>query len=499
MAIGCVLFATSCSVDAEDAAKQDAPAALAEEYTYTEVEYRKRQNGNFLPWSTTESKETRLIDNMNRFSPSGNYIRTAWGGRTGLSPTSVVGTDGFFRVAYCGERAYLLDPDNGAVILHGIQHVRPGESAAHKAGLTAKFGTESQWSKETGELMADNHINYISYGSNRIEAFPAAWRSSLLAPKTQKIAYAEILYLLRAFMWDMNKNLGYSFEDDKYNRLVLLFEPTFAAYIDSLVAEKSKLFAGDRHFVGYYLDNELPFASYRNSDPLQGVDLKHFLSLPDRYKAAREIANNFLRDKGINPAGDITSENEEDFRKFVADYYYQLTVSTVRRHDKEHLILGTKLHDWSKYNQGVVEACARYCDVVSINYYARWQPEADYLANLKTWCGTKPFIVSEFYTKAEDASYKGVPYANTDGGGWLVRSQRNRGEFYQNFCLRLLETKNCVGWVHFEYNDAWASDGSVSNKGIVSLEYEPYGDFLSYVRQLNLAIYPLIDYYDNKR
>ena len=182
----------------------------------------------------------------------------------------------------------------------------------------------------------------------------------------------------------------------------------------------------------------------------------------------------------------------------VADYYYQLTTATVRRYDKEHLILGTRLHDWSKYNQKVVEACARYCDLVSINYYARWQPEADFLANLKVWCGTKPFLVSEFYTKAEDASYQGTGYTNTEGGGWLVHTQKNRGEFYQNFCLRLLETRNCVGWVHFEYNDGYDSNGKASNKGIVSIEYEPYTSFLSQMRQVNLAVHSLIDYYDIK-
>ena len=160
--------------------------------------------------------------------------------------------------------------------------------------------------------------------------------------------------------------------------------------------------------------------------------------------------------------------------------------------------MGTRLHDWSKYNQKVVEACARYCDLVSVNYYARWQPEADFLANLKIWCGAKPFLVSEFYIKAEDASYQGTGYANTEGGGWLVHTQKNRGEFYQNFCLRLLETHNCVGWVHFEYNDGYDSNGKASNKGVVSIEYEPYESFLSQMRQLNLSVHSLIDYYDTK-
>lgn len=326
-----------------------------DEYTFMNVEYRKWQNGTFQAWTTADSRETRTIDNMNWYTPSSDYSRTAWGGRIGLQPSSVVGKEGFFRVANCGGRSYLLDPDNGAVIIHGIQHVRPGESTAHKKAFGTRYGSEARWSEETGKLLADNHINYISYGSNRIEVFPAAVRGNLLTPKTQKIAYAENLYLLRTFMWDMSKNLGYAFDDDKYNRLVLLFEPTFATYIDRLVQEKSALFAGDRHFIGFYLDNELPFVSYQ-----------------------------------------------------------------------------------------------------------------------------------------------GTGYANTEGGGWLVHTQKNRGEFYQNFCLRLLETRNCVGWVHFEYNDGYDSNGKASNKGVVSIEYEPYESFLSQMRQLNLSVHSLIDYYDIK-
>ena len=210
-----------------------------DEYTFMNVEYRKWQNGTFQAWTTADSRETRTIDNMNWHTPSSGYSRTAWGGRIGLQPSSVVGKESFFRVAYCGGRSYLLDPDNGAVIIHGIQHVRPGESTAHKKAFGTRYGSEAQWSEETGKLLAGNHINYISYGSNRIEVFPAAVRGNLLTPKTQKIAYAENLYLLRTFMWDMSKNLGYAFDDDKYNRLVLLFEPTFATYIDRLVQEKS--------------------------------------------------------------------------------------------------------------------------------------------------------------------------------------------------------------------------------------------------------------------
>ena len=100
-------------------------------------------------------------------------------------------------------------------------------------------------------------------------------------------------------MWDMTKNLGYAFDDDKYNRLVLLFEPTFAAYIDNLVQEKSALFAGDKHFVGYYLDNELPFASYQNGDPVKGIDLSIFYPCPIVIKLPGFMRRSLCKKEGL--------------------------------------------------------------------------------------------------------------------------------------------------------------------------------------------------------
>lgn len=469
------------------------------EYDYVTVEYRKWQNGSFNAWSTDGSSETRTVAGMNRFTPVDGYAGTAWGGRLDHgTPTSVTGTEGFFRIAKIDGRWYFLDPDGGAVILHGTQHVRPGSSDEHAASFASRYGSNDRWSRETGELLASNGFNYISYGSNRIERFPDDMRDNLLEPGRQRMAYAENLYLLRTFMWDMTANLGYAFEDGTYNRLVLAFEPTFADYVENLAREKCAAFVGDNRFVGYYLDNELPFVAYQNADDVRGVELKHFLALPDRYRGAREFAEAFMEQEGIASTGAITEADREKFRAAVADHYYRVTSEAVRKADPQHLILGSRLHDWSKYTQGIVQACARYCDVVSVNYYARWQPEDDFLANLVTWSGDKPFIVTEFYVKGADASYQGRPYANTEGGGWLVRTQRDRGLFYQNFCLRLLENRNCAGWMHFEYNDGYGGT-SDSNKGVVSVEYEPYSDFLELAGELHRNIYPLIDYYDAAR
>ena len=172
------------------------------------------------------------------------------------------------------------------------------------------------------------------------------------------------------------------FEDGTYNRLVLAFEPTFQSYVENLAREKCALFAGDKHFVGYYLDNELPFVAYENADAVKGIELKHFLALPDKYKGARDFAEAFMAQEGIASAEAVTEAHREKFRSAVADHYFKVTSEAVRKADPQHLILGSRLHDWSKYTQGIVEACARYCDVVSVNYYARWQPEPGFMADL---------------------------------------------------------------------------------------------------------------------
>lgn len=239
-AAGCLAAAAACTDDTTGGEPSGKPGhGDKPEYSYTAVEYRKIQSGSFKPWTTADATETRTVRGMNWFSPVDGHVETAWGGRLDYGePVSVTGTEGYFRVGKADGRWYFLDPDGGAVILHGTQHVRPGTSAEHVASFNGKFGNNAKWSAETGAMLASYGFNYISYGSNRVERFPDDIRGNLLNPGNRKMAYAENLYLLRTFMWDMTANLGYAFEDGTYNRLVLAFEPTFQSYVENLAREK---------------------------------------------------------------------------------------------------------------------------------------------------------------------------------------------------------------------------------------------------------------------
>lgn len=52
----------------------------------------------------------------------------------------------------------------------------------------------------------------------------------------------------------------------------------------------------------------------------------------------------------------------------------------------------------------------------------------------------RTFMITEFYVKGEDTGMD-----NTSGAGWIVKTQAERGYFYQNFVMELLKSRVCVG------------------------------------------------------
>ena len=145
-----------------------------------------------------------------------------------------------------------------------------------------------------------------------------------------------------------------------------------------------------------------------------------------------------------------------------------------------------------------MRTAGKYVDVLSCNYYGRWTPKPEEMNNWSSWSG-KPFIITEWYVKGEDS---GLP--NQSGAGWIVKTQTDRGLFYQNYTLALLDSGNCVGWHWFKYqdNDPSLKGAELSNidanKGIVNYSYETYKPCLELMGEINQQIYDLVDYFDRK-
>ena len=170
----------------------------------------------------------------------------------------------------------------------------------------------------------------------------------------------------------------------------------------------------------------------------------------------------------------------------------------IRRHDPNHLYFGPRVHAEAKTSPGIWRALGRYCDAVALNYYSVWEPNLAALAQWEAWSG-KPVLVSEWYVKAMDSGL-----ANTSGAGWVVPTQNDRGLFYEQFTLALIESGSCVGWQWFKYKDndpsAPASDPSNvdGNKGIINTAFNEYTALTGRMRAININAYHLVDYFIRK-
>ncbi len=277
------------------------------------------------------------------------------------------------------------------------------------------------------------------------------------------------------------------------NDCIPVFHPEFETYCleqaMQLAATKD-----DPYLLGHFSDNELPYpqlAKYLQldeNDPVMGSTAK----------AARQ----WLADRKKKPdatANDAADEDRDAFAAFIFERYFAITTKAIRQADPNHLCLGSRYHSTEKKNPACFAAAGKHLDVISVNLYGQWTPDMAMLKNWEKWSG-RPFLITEWYTKGADSGF-----ANNSGAGWIVPTQADRGLFYQNFTLQLLESAACVGWHWFKYQDNDPEDLTTdpsnrdSNKGIVTVGFEPYVPLLTRMKQLNAEVYRLADHFDPGR
>jgi hypothetical protein len=271
------------------------------------------------------------------------------------------------------------------------------------------------------------------------------------------------------------------------NDAIFVFDPEFETFAMEH-AKQLTVTKDDPWLLGHFSDNEMPLGK---------KCLDNFLGLPKHdhgFKAAWEWLQ---KRKGAEAdPKTITDQDREDFREVVVERYFAIVSKAIKTHDPNHLYLGCRFHGDEKNSEGAFRAAGSHADVVSVNLYGVWTPSSRQLENWVKWSG-KPFIITEFYAKGVDS---GMP--NKSGAGWLVKTQKDRGLFYQNFCIGLLGSKGCVGWHYFKYQDNDTENKNVdpsnsdSNKGIVTAYYEEYPEFLKLMKELNLHVYDLIGWMD---
>ncbi len=443
-------------------------------YKSIQVESKPWEKGKDLPW---KNFETCIVNNLDGFKAVKSSIKATYGSDL----TTKFEATGYFRVEKQGKRWWVIDPFGYRNISIAVNSLRPGKSEKNSEELKKQFGEPKKWLKVT----IDSLNKYGFYGAG-------SWSDDELIRELNKDSKSPFTYSPNLnFMSSYGKTHGGTYQlagNTGYpNQCIFVFDPEFEQFCDERAKELIQNVT-DKNLFGYFSDNELPL----------GVDnLEGYLKLENKSDAGFLAATKWLQDKGI-AEDKINDKNREEFAGYVADKYYSIVSKAIKKYDSNHLYLGSRLHGNAKKTETIIAAAGKYCDILSINYYGSWSPNP---ALIDTWdrAAKKPFIVTEFYTKAMDSGL-----ANTTGAGFTVRTQKDKGYAYQHFCLNLLNSKSCVGWHYFKYQDNDPTAKNVdpsntdSNKGLVNNNFQYYTPFVKLVKELNDNKYNLIKYLETE-
>ncbi|RZK15244.1 MAG: agarase [Hymenobacter sp.] len=419
---------------------------------------------------------TRTVAQLKGFAPGPTRL-SKYGGRLDQRTTAT----GFFHVRQLNGRWWAVDPEGYYYLHNALNDLQPGNSERNQKALKAKFGDRAGWMTGTRKLLFDNGFNGAG-----------AWSATKDIRENKDQDKQPLAYTINLdWMSGYGSQRGGTYAQPGHkgypNDVVFVFDPGFEAFCEAHAKQLSE-YKNDKNLFGYFSDNELP---------LLRKNLDGYLKLPATepgYVAAKKWAD----ERGIT-LETITDQSRQDFLAYAAERYFSIVAKALKKYDPNHMYLGCRFHGAQPYYPELMRVAGKYLDAVSINYYNKWTPEKKWMADWATITG-KPFIVTEWYVKGADAP----GLANTAGAGWVVKTQADRGNFYQNFTLGLLESKNCVGWHWFKYQDndptkiGAEPSNTDANKGIVDNTFQPYQPLLDKMQELNQQMYRLADYFDKR-
>jgi hypothetical protein len=361
---------------------------------------------------------------------------------------------GFFQVAEVGDRWLLITPDGKPFYSVGVNHVTANNNVDRETGICpyceavdSIYESRQAWAQATSERLQ-------SWGFNTI----GAWSDDeLFAPR---MPYTKLL------------TIGAGQPD--------WFAPEFEAHTRAVVEERVAPLRDDPNLVGWFLDNELKW----------GKDWRNINTMLDEYMLLEEAS----------PGRQIAERYEGDHEGFLlelATQYFRVATEAIRDVDPNHLILGSRPSTLSMPPQ-VPQAATPYLDVFSVNFYPtteglfealdqNWGP----LVPIESWLQAYhelsglPLMLTEFSFRSIESdlpnSYPPI-YLTFD-------TQEERAAAYDQYVQSCFDAPYVVGQHWFEYVDqpvGGRSDGEDNNFGLVTVQDEPYRDFVEPITVTNL-------------
>ena len=436
---------------------------------FIEAKVWSRDSNRNIVYSDWKKFPTATIENLNGFVKSEDKL-DEYGGFTTLKSTAT----GFFRTEKINNRWWVIDPVGNAFIVKAVNSIKIGTSPNNKIAFDSIYKTGDNWIFQTYQQL--KNIGFNSSGSwSEVELI----RNMNETRKTHFVSTTQLNILS-----DFAKTKEKKSANGEMSVLAYIFDADFETFVKNKCS-KLEAIKNDPNLLGHFSDNELAF---------QDNLIKKFASINDKRNPAYLFLKKWLNENNVDSLN-FTKVQSEQFSAAVGNEYYKIVAVNLKKFDPNHMYIGSRIHAAVKDNTYFLNSMDKYVDIASINYYGFWNLSEKHKKLFSTQL-TKPYFITEFYTKGEDSKM-----GNITGAGWLVKTQNDRGNHYQNFCLHLLKEANCVGWHWFKYQDNDPEDkladpsNNDSNKGIVNTRYQAYNVLTDKMKQINEQVFGLIKYY----
>jgi hypothetical protein len=431
---------------------------------------------------------------------------------------------GFFRVEKHGGNWWLVDPNGNLFWSHGIDCVRMAESTPisdrekYFADLPesnspyAKFYGMGSWAPHGYYQQHSPYKTYDFSRANLMRKYGQDWQriSSETAHKRLRnwglntIANwsSEDFYLMRktpytaTISYDAKKiegSAGY------WGKFYDVFDSGFRQSVRRRMEQEKGKSAGDPWCVGFFVDNELSWGDETSlglaalASPAEQEakkvlvdDLKAKYQTIEKLNAAWDT--NFadwevlLQSKYIPPNEKnwVKTKAFEDLSAFytkTAETYFAVVREEVKRISPNQLYLGCR---FAWVNDLAIRAAAKYCDVVSFNFYDYGVEGRKLPDNIDM-----PVIIGEFHFGALDRGmfHQGLKRA---------ADQQDRADKYSEYVRGALRNPYIVGTHWFQYQDeptTGRGDGEDYQIGFVDVADTPYPETIAASRDIGRIMY----------
>ncbi|HYF37347.1 MAG TPA: beta-galactosidase [Prosthecobacter sp.] len=281
------------------------------------------------------------------------------------------------------------------------------------------------------------------------------------------------------------------------------FDEATAAKIAANIASELPARAQDPLLIGWFIVNEPRYDDLPRVIPSlpanHACKQRLVQALRDKYKSVEAFntawqaqAKSFEELAGAGLAV-ITDAAKADVKAFVSlflETYFQQITDAFRRHDPNHLLIGSRLQPITIEDEALCRIMGRHLDVVSYNYYT-YAVDAEALKRYHNWTGGKPMMLSEFFWSS--------PRDSGLVGGRELGSQQERGLAYRNYVEQSAALGFVVGIEWFTLVDQavtgrWFSryNGESYNTGLFSVADRPWKPMLAEMMKTNYGIYEIL-------